>query len=680
MSKEVATELPGVWTTLPDGYLEPKIGTSGEASKPAKTVIEVFKKTVANFGSENALALKRAATPGDALPTEYKFWTWQEYYDDSLRFAKALFAIDVPLFGIVNILGFNSPEWFMANNGSILAGAIAAGIYATNLPDACKYVTDHSKAQVVVVDGNKQLAKYSKIIATLPEVKALVVYGNEEIDATIKSGIEKSSSNAKVYSWDAFLALGDKVTTSAVEDRTSKGIKPGHCCSLIYTSGTTGNPKAVMISHDNITWTSGNMVANYVDCTYTDRMLSYLPLSHIAAQLLDIHVPIQTGVCVYFAQPDALKGSLTVSLKEMEPTLFFGVPRVWEKIHEKMASVGRSTTGLKKAISSYAKGLAADKNARAQFGGDNGSSLLFGCVSSIVLSKIKEAIGMAKCRACFTAAAPISKETLEYFASLDIPVYEVFGQSECTGPQTISNAAQWKIGYCGRPMLGTESMIAPDTKELCYRGRHIFMGYMYMPDKTAETIDEKGYLHSGDVAEFDENDIPDEPKPSGFMKITGRIKELIITAGGENIPPVLIENEMKAAMLALSNCMVVGDRRKYLAMLVCLKCEMDLETGAPTDQLAGDSLEIGKSIGSDAKTLSEATVDPLWIKYLNEGMQRANKMTTSNAQVVQKWKMLPQDFSEKEGDLTPTMKLKRSVVTKKYATLIDEIYGSVGNV
>lgn len=258
--------------------------------------------------------------------------------------------------------------------------------------------------------------------------------------------------------------------------------------------------------------------------------------------------------------------------------------------------------------------------------------------------------------------------------------YEVFGQSECTGPQTISNKDQWKIGYCGRPMLGTESMVAADTKELCYRGRHIFMGYMYMADKTAETIDEKGFLHSGDVAEFDENEIQGEPSPSGFMKITGRIKELIITAGGENIPPVLIENEMKAAMLALSNCMVVGDRRKYLAMLVCLKCEIDPETGAPIDKLAQDSIEVGKSIGSDAVTLSAASVDPKWTEYINKGMQEANKKTTSNAQVVQKWKMLPQDFSEKEGDLTPTMKLKRSVVTKKYAELIDEIYGSVANV
>jgi long-chain-fatty-acid--CoA ligase ACSBG len=217
-------------------------------------------------------------------------------------------------------------------------------------------------------------------------------------------------------------------------------------------------------------------------------------------------------------------------------------------------------------------------------------------------------------------------------------------------------------------------MIAPGTNELCYRGRHIFMGYMYMPDKTAETIDEDGYLHSGDVAAFDENNHPDVPAPSGFMKITGRIKELIITAGGENVPPVLIEDAMKAAMLAVSNCIVIGDRRKFLSMLVSLKVDMDPETGAPTDQLAKDSLFVGAEIGSAATTYSAAKEDPLWIQYVDKGVKKANAKTTSNAQVVNKWKWLPTDFSEKAGDLTPTLKLKRNVVTAKYEDLIDSIY------
>ena len=227
-----------------------------------------------------------------------------------------------------------------------------------------------------------------------------------------------------------------------------------------------------------------------------------------------------------------------------------------------MLQVGREITGVKKSISTWAKGNGAERTARAQFGGDSGAPFMFGCANSIVLSKVKDTLGLDQCKACFTAAAPIAASVISYFGSLDIPLYEVFGQSECTGPHTVSYKGEWKIGTCGRPMLGTESKVQ-ENGELTYRGRHIFMGYMYMDKQTADTIDDEGYLHSGDVAEFDSDikskansDLEDMVGPSGFMRITGRIKELIITAGGENIPPVLIENEMKKQMLACSNCMV----------------------------------------------------------------------------------------------------------------------------
>ena len=658
-----------VWVTEPNGYLEPKLGRSGIAARAPKTIIEVFKKTAEANASKPALWLKRD-TP------DWVMTTWGEYWTQCEEFARAITKLGVPVFGIVNILGFNSPEWFIANCGSILAGSIAAGIYATNLPDACKYITDHSKAKLLVVDGNKQLVKYEKICKDLKNLTTIVVYG-ETPDSAIVANIKKASSRVTVMSWSELLESGKDASIDIRERQLQ--IKPGHCSSLIYTSGTTGNPKAVMISHDNVTWVTQNMVENYVDFNPEDRLLSYLPLSHIAAQIMDIHGPLISGAQTYFAQPDALKGSLVESLKQMEPTIFFGVPRVWEKIAEKMQGIGRTTTGLKKTLSTYAKGLAAEKNKNAQFGGDGSVPFMYGCMKGVVLSKIHAALGLGKCRACFTAAAPIAPEVIEYFASLDIPLYEVFGQSECTGPHTITVQEQWRVGYCGRPMKGTESMLGTGVEnkgELCYRGRHIFMGYMYMKDKTKETIDEHGWLHSGDVATFDDNDQEDMVKPSGFMKITGRIKELIITAGGENIPPVLIENEMKKAMLAVSNCMVIGDKRKFLGMLVCLKCEVDTD-GRPNDKLAADALFVGGQIGSESKTLSAATVDPLWIEYINKGVKAANAEATSNAQRVAKWAMIPEDFSEAGGELTPTQKLKRSVTEKKYDTLINsKIYGS----
>jgi long-chain-fatty-acid--CoA ligase ACSBG len=661
------------WTTKPDGYLEPKVSTgNGVGAYPAETIITKFYQCVEKYGSRNCLALKRPVN--GKVPDDWKFTTWAQYATDCQRFARALIKHDVALYRIVNVIGFNSPEWLMANMGAILAGCIAAGIYTTNTPPACEYISEHSQAEVVVCEGNVQLKKYKDISANLPHLKAIVVWGSEPLDPVIKSAIE--AHGKKVYTWDGFLETADML---ADLDARAANIKPGNCSTLIYTSGTTGNPKAVMISHDNVTWTTRVMCEKYMDLGPDDRIISYLPLSHIAAQIFDIHVPILVGACVYFAQPDALKGSLVTSLNQIEPTLFFGVPRVWEKIQEKMMAAGRSLGAVTMAISGYAKSKGIEKTKCFQYGGNKSHPFLFQCLQQKILSKVREKIGLSKCRACFTAAAPISPDTLWYFASLDIPIYEVFGQSECTGPHTISVAEQWKIGYCGRPMKGTESMLVPENGELCYRGRHIFMGYMYMPDKTRETIDPEGWLHSGDVSEFDDDNDPDVPKPAGFMRITGRIKELIITAGGENVPPVLIENEMKSEMLAISNCMVVGDRRKYLAMLVSLKCEVDPETGESTEALAADSLFEGGKIGSTAKTLSDAAADPLWKKYIDEGVSRANKKTTSNAQVVQKWVMMPTDFSEKAGDLTPTMKLKRNVVSDKYVDLIDSIYGESVN-
>jgi long-chain-fatty-acid--CoA ligase ACSBG len=403
--------------------------------------------------------------------------------------------------------------------------------------------------------------------------------------------------------------------------------------------------------------------------------VSYLPLSHIAAQIIDVHAPIHLGCALYFAQADALKGSLTLTLKDVKPTFFFGVPRVWEKIQEKMVQMGREKSATLRSISAWAKRIGTEKSRRAQYGNGGGSPCNFWLANALVFKAVKGALGLDCAKCCFTGAAPISHDTLNYFASLDIPIYEVFGQSECTGPHTISHNGEWKIGSCGRPIPGSITKIVEGTKELCYKGRHIFMGYMYMPDKTAETIDADGFLHSGDVAEFDNDGKKEvEEGPSGFMRITGRIKELIITAGGENIPPVLIEEEMKSAMLAISNCMVIGDRRKFLTMLVSLKCEVNPETMEGTDKLAADSLYIGKEIGSNATTLGEVANDPKWTAYIDAGVKKANSKTTSNAQIVQKWKLLPVDFSEKAGDLTPTLKLKRSVVADKYSELIESMY------
>lgn len=282
------------------------------------------------------------------------------------------------------------------------AGGVSAGIYATNGPEACEYITAHSKAKVVVCEGVKQLEKYYEISKKLPNLKALVMYGPDELPADIKS-----KCTVPCYTFEDFLKLGKDVSDADVKSRTEDW-KPGQTCTLIYTSGTTGPPKAVMITNDNITWTVDTMLlcTRKKSMSPSDVMISYLPLSHIAAQMLDMHMPMKTGCQIYFAQPDALKGSLGATLKEVRPTTFFGVPRVWEKIYDKMQEVAKSSTGLKKKLSTWAKGKASAHWTSLEFGSKPSHPFLLGLANKL-LHKAHLALGFDRCYGFYVSAAPI---------------------------------------------------------------------------------------------------------------------------------------------------------------------------------------------------------------------------------------------------------------------------------
>jgi long-chain-fatty-acid--CoA ligase ACSBG len=645
-----------------------RMGKEGQSALPPTTVMKKFDAVVKKHGDKPAFHQKVLKPGVKAADTPWTTWTWKEYRANVEAFGKGLLSIGFEKYDIINILGFNSPEWFMANCGAIAAGGVAAGIYATNLADSCKYISEHSKAKVVVCEGVKQLEKYYEISKDLPNLKALVMYGPDAVPSDIKS-----KCTVPVYTFADFLALGKDISDADFKARCDS-CKPGETCTLIYTSGTTGPPKAVMITNDNITWTVQTMMLTtprgFMD--HTDVMISYLPLSHIAAQMLDLHQPLETGCQIYFAQPDALKGSLGATLKEVRPTIMFGVPRVWEKIYEKLQEVARSSTGITKTLSTWAKKQGAAHWDSKEFGSKSGSPFFF-FLAKKLLHKAHVKLGFDRCVGFYVGAAPIEVKILKYFASLNIPIMELFGQSECCGPQTVNRYDAFKTGSVGRPMYGTETKIVKETGELCYRGRHIFAGYMGMQATTEETIDSEGWLHSGDVVKIDDDHDPKVPKPSGFVSITGRIKELIITAGGENVPPVLIEGQLKLAMPALSNAMAIGDKRKFLAVLLCLQVEIDDE-GVPTNKLTGAALEAGKVIGSSATTADEARDDPLWKAYFDAGVKTANDKATSRAQNVGKWALLSTDFTEKGGELTPTLKLKRFVTSDKYADVINAMY------
>lgn len=638
----------------------------GMAEIDPKTLYESFDAVCAKHGAKSALHQKVITPGGDAKSTPWTTWTWSEYRNNVDKFAKSLISLDFQKFDTINIIGFNSPEWHFANFGAIMAGGIAAGIYASNGPDACKYQAEHSEAKVIVVEGVKQLEKFYEISNDLPNLKALVMYGTEAVPADVTT-----KTSVPVYSFADFLSLGDTVSDSELKVRGDTQ-EPNEVTTLIYTSGTTGPPKAVMLTHDNITWTAQVQLSTMArELTNDDHLISYLPLSHIAAQMLDMHCPMVTGAQVWFAQADALRGTLGVTLKDVRPTIFFGVPRVWEKIYDKMQEVAKSSTGIKKKLSTWAKGKATEYWENHQFDGNNGTPCMFG-IAKKLLGKVRVALGLDRCFGCYVSAAPIEVKILQYFASIDIPILELFGQSECSGPHATNSPSAWKIGTVGRPLPGTVTKLDPNNGELIYSGRHIFAGYMKMSEKTQETIDPDGFMHSGDVVKID-NCLQDGIENTGFISITGRIKELIITAGGENVAPVLIEDAMKETMPALSNAMVIGDKRKFLSILFCLQVEIE-DDGVATNKLTGVALDTSKEIGSSAATTEEAKTCDKWKKYFGEGVIAANEKAISRAQRVAKWALLDTDFTEPGGELTPTLKLKRSVAAEKYADDIEAIY------
>lgn len=638
-----------LWTCGRDKAVRLRMEGSGPGSETPITIHQMFLETVENYGDYPALASKRDG--------QWETITYRQYYEQCRAAAKSFLKLGLERYHGVGILGFNAPQWFIANVGCIFAGGLAAGIYTTNSPEACQYVAANCEANVLVVEDKKQLDKILQIKDQLSHLKAIVQYKGE-----------LHQKAPFLYTWDEFMKLGEDVPNEQL-NTIIDSLRANECCTLIYTSGTTGNPKGVMLSHDNITWTS-RIAGNMVGLKITEEVLvSYLPLSHAAAQMIDLWICVRFAGTTYFAEPDALKGSLGTTLKEVRPTSFLGVPRVWEKMQEKMKAAGAKASLMRRRVADWAKSIGLQYN-YSVMNGENAVPWGFTLANSIVFKKVSAALGLDRCKFCITGAAPITKETLEYFMSLNIPIMEIYGMSESSGPHTVSFSSAYKITSCGKVMPGCKTKLDnPDQDgngEICFWGRHVFMGYLNMPDKTSEALDEEGWLHSGDLGRHDQNE---------FLFITGRIKELIITAGGENIPPVLIEDALKAEAPIVSNAMLIGDKLKFLSMLLTLKCVVD-DNGEPTDDLSPEALDFCRQHNVTATKVSEivANKEPAVYQAIQEAFERVNAKATSNAQKVQKWVILEQDFSISGGELGPTMKLRRPIVVKMYQEKINEIY------
>ncbi|XP_051028702.1 long-chain-fatty-acid--CoA ligase ACSBG2-like [Acomys russatus] len=620
------------------------------------TIPELLQESVERFSAYPILASKNGK--------KWDILTFSQLYEACRKAARSLIKLGLQRFHSVGILGINSPEWIIAALGSILAGGFYVGIYVTNSAEACQYVINHANVNVLVVENSQQLQKILLIPPDKMEsVKAIVQYKLPLMETDRKPVLcECGVGGAGLWEGQVCGAgllervghvrgrgllaepaeLGNSIPNVQL-DRIILSQKATSGAVIIYTSGTTGNPKGVMLSHDNITWTAGAM-ARVVEASHVmgkqETIVSYLPLSHISAQILDMWTAIKVGGLTFFAQPDALRGTLIFTLQEVKPTIFLGVPRVWEKMQDTIKeNVSRSSSLRKKAFA-WAKLLGLKVNTKRMLGKQD-IPMNYRMAKALVFTKVRTSLGLEHCHTFLSGAAPLSQEVLEFFLSLDIPIGEIYGMSECSGPHSISSKTNYRVLSCGKVLDGCKSMLYQQNKdgigEVCIWGRHVFMGYLDREEDTLDALDDNGWLHSGDMGRLDSHD---------FLYITGRIKEILITAGGENVPPIPIETLVKEKIPIISNAMLVGDKANFLGMLLTIKCETDKMSGEPLDTLNMEALSFCQSLGSPAATVSDIVKlrDPLVYTAIQCGIDLVNHEAASDAQRIRKWTILEKTF------------------------------------
>ena len=554
--------------------------------------------------------------------------TWKDYAGGVRAAAKSLMALGFEPGDTVCILGFNRPEWVILDLAAMTAGGAPAGIYTTCSPSEVRYIVDHAESAFVLVEDVGQWEKIAAERTRLPKLRHVIL-----LDGAVEDPL--------VIGWDDFLTKGAGVSDADVQARVD-GLEDDQVATLIYTSGTTGPPKAVMLSHRNLAWTAST-ARDLVSLGPDDCNVSYLPLSHIAEQMFTLHAPITVGSAVYFAE--SLE-KLPQNLAEVQPTVVFAVPRVWEKFHAKVSAAMSEASGLKARILAFARRTGTEVTAlKAEGKAVTGlTAFKYAIANKLVLSKLKPKLGLGRARVCVSGAAPIGREVLDFFASLDLTILEVYGQSEDTGPTTFNLPGRTRLGTVGPRLPGVEVKIAEDG-EILVKGPNVFLGYYKDPEATAESLVD-GWLHSGDLGAFDAD---------GFLSITGRKKEIIITAGGKNIAPKNIEAALKNLEL-VAQAVVIGDRRKYLSALVTL----DPDAAAA----------FAKQHGIPADSVHEA---PALIAEIQKGVDAVNA-EFARVEHIRKFTVLGRDFTVEAGELTPTMKIKRRIIHQTYADAIEAMY------
>ncbi len=588
------------------------------------------------------LFFQQVNTQGDRIALrrkEFGIWnriTWDEYGKMVKKIAAGLIGAGLQAGDRVAILGDNRPEWLVCHLATMAIGCVTCGVYSTNAPEQVAYVVGHSESKLLFVENEEQVDKVLQIYKDLDQLKSVVVWDPKGLWGFTHEGI---------MFYDEFLKQGDtylKDYPTCVTERMD-AIDPRDTAMMIYTSGTTGRPKGAMISHNNILGLTDSFTQT-VAFRADDELLSYLPLAHIYENLLSVFQAIHSGGTVNFVES---MDTLPMNLREVAPTIFASVPRIWEKFMSMIEIRMSDSTIVKRAFYRLAvrvglRYVRADKNSSRRILW----SLAYWPLYFLVLYHLKRQLGLERVRYGVCGAAPASPELFEFYNALGVPLREGYGQTESTGVIAIQGIDNPRLGYVGEPLPDIEVKIAEDG-EILAKGQNVFLGYYKNPELTAETIKD-GWLHTGDVGVLED----------GHLKILDRKKDIIITAGGKNITPAFIENKLKFSTY-IQDAVVIGDRRKFLTALILID-EDNVTKYAQDNRIP-------------FTTFADLTQNEEIQKLINQEVIEMNK-NLSKVETIKKFALLPRQFYEEDGDVTPTKKVKRASLEKRYAEMIDNLY------
>lgn len=591
-----------------------------------QNIHELLRETTAEIPDEKAFAW--IPSPGQTESV-----TWREFHSQVLQAAKSLIALGVQKDDKVNIISYTSYRWLLTDQAIMSIGACTVGIYQTNLAKDCSYIINHSDAVLVFVEDLSQMKKILQIRNEIPLVRKIILmngtYDNDDL----------------VIDYDSFLKLGQTVPDWMFQ-RMSEAVQPDDIATIVYTSGTTGVPKGAILTHDNATFTVQSVIMSS-DLKKGEETFLFLPLAHIYARLIT-YTCIYHGIATTFCRT---MDTIIDDIKTARPHFFCSVPRVYEKVYSKVTSGAEAKGGLAYRIFkwSFAAGYRVSDKIIA---GDAIPPLLsfkYSIADRIVFSKLKKALG-GRVRFCISGAAPLEPSIARFFHAAGILILEGIGMTENMSYSHVNRVDSFRFGWVGTPGAGIEQSIADDG-ELLIRGRNVMKGYYKMPAETAETITPDGWLRTGDLGEIDS---------TGFLKITGRKKDLIITSGGKNIAPTAIEGLMITSKY-INQCCVIGDRRNYLTALVTLDQENIKEYAA-------------------VRNIPYNTMDDLikdeQIMMLIHGQIREKNRSLATFETIKKFSIVP-EFTIDNDQLTPTLKIRRKAITEHYRDVIDSMYEEI---